>query len=866
MGSPVAGRYGLAAVVASLIAGSLLLSRGAASADDLPPPVHRPFGQQPPPPPPIAPPVAPPAPPPEAPPPGLPPPSPVPVPTAGPPSREPPVAAEPIVRRIEFSGNTIYATEMMKVKLRTKEGRRLDKVVLDADTAVLYEFFEEIRTEQVDVPGGIVLRFVVKENPIVREVVLNGLEDIKEAEIVALGLHTRAGYPFDKRKSDLDREDIGTLYRRKGHPFADVAIATPASLPGGGLRVVFTIVEGPAVKVDEVVIAGSSAVPRKRILEAMLTKTSGLFSSSTFSDETLREDLVEVRRLFRAEGYLDAEVALEDLRFSDDKSKVVIVIAVVEGERYTVGKVEVETLREVSGVGAMPPDDVAWFSPDTIRGWLGLVPGEPYSGKVEDKGRERIREEYFRRSYLEVSIERAELRPRAQGRVVDVALTIKEGLKLRVARVAFLGNEYTRDKVLRREVRVEPGDCVDRNELDRGLTRLRDLRYFDRVTRRIDDVIGPDGRDMADLKDVTYEVVEGKTGKLSVGLALSGEGGLSANLSFNKRNFDIARPATSWDDLTSGRAFTGAGQRFSIFLVPGTITSQFGVRFGEPHLFGSNFDFDVGLRRTISYREGYREDAAGYDVRFAYPLHRAYDDRTILTAALGWAHELKGIGKVRSYAVPGVFLFEGESEVRTLTGALSLRRVDDAARPGTKSSTTLRFEYVGGVLGGDIDFVKLQADHDHRWVVGEDDEGRRRFLTAFGSVGVSDAFGDTPEVPPFSRFYMGGRGTVRGFASRKVGPHSNYRPMGGEFTMFGTVEYQHPLMDIIDAVAFVDAGTLGTSIRADDAFIPRLSIGVGLRITIPQLGAPFAIDFAYPVLTGPDDHTLFVSFSLARDF
>jgi hypothetical protein len=138
-----------------------------------------------------------------------------------------------------------------------------------------------------------------------------------------------------------------------------VAISTPGTATGGSLRVVFTVVEGPGVKVDEIVIAGTSTVPRKRILEAMQTKTSGLFSSSTFSDETMREDLVEVRRLFRAEGYLDAEVALEDLRFSDDKSKVVIVIAVVEGERYTVGEITVEQVRETSGAGAMPAEDVA---------------------------------------------------------------------------------------------------------------------------------------------------------------------------------------------------------------------------------------------------------------------------------------------------------------------------------------------------------------------------------------------------------------------------------------------------------------------------------------------------------------------------
>jgi outer membrane protein insertion porin family len=451
---------------------------------------------------------------------------------------------------------------------------------------------------------------------------------------------------------------------------------------------------------------------------------------------------------------------------------------------------------------------------------------------------------------------------------VDVYLSVVEGRKQRVSTIQVVGHEYTRDRVIRRDIRVSPGDYVDRNELDRGLARLRATRFFERTTRRIEDVNGADGRPVGDLKDVYYEVVEGKTGKLNLGLALSGEGGLSANISYSKRNFDIARPATSWADLKSGRAWTGAGQSFNVYINPGTVTSSFGVEFGEPRVFGSEFSFNAGLRKFIGFRESYREDIFGYNFRVGHPLYHATDDSTIVDASLGWRHETIDIGEVRPSAVPGVFLFEGENELRSLTFSVGLRHVDDAAKPGNKFADQFAVEYAGGVLGGDLNFLRFTFDHEQRWVVSEDDSGRRRFLTASARIGLSSAFGDTPEVPPSFRYYAGGRGTIRGFRDRGVGPHSNERPMGGEFLAVGSIEYEHPVAEeVLSLVAFADAGSLGTSIHEDDAFRLRAALGFGIRWKVAPLGdAPIAIDLAFPLKKEDEDETTLVSFSLTRDF
>jgi outer membrane protein insertion porin family len=498
---------------------------------------------------------------------------------------------------------------------------------------------------------------------------------------------------------------------------------------------------------------------------------------------------------------------------------------------------------------------------------LGLAAGQPYSGKVEEKGRERIREALFAASYIEAEVDPGILRPRAEPQVVDVIVRVRPGRKYRVARIDVVGNEFTRDKIIRREVRQRPGEFVDRGELDRGLTRIRALRYFDRVTRRIDDVEGPDGRPLPDVKSVTYEVVEAKTGKLSFGVAVSTDGGLGANVSFQKRNFDIARPPRSWDDFVSGRAFTGAGQELKIDFAPGTVTSAFSVQFEEPRLFGSEVALGLGFSTRVNFRESYREEFTGYRVSLGHPLVRTREDRFYADATVAWRHELIGIHDVGASAVPGVFLFEGDNELRSLALILRARWVDDAARPRQKHLTTLTAELNGGPLGGDLDYTRLLLYQESSWVVHEDERGRRHLLRFTGRGGIADAFDDTPEVPPFGRFYLGGQ-TLRGFAYRGVGPHANDRPMGGEFQLAGSVEYEYPVVeDLLSVVVFTDQGTLGTAIDEDDAFLWRISVGAGVRIIIPFLSQiPLGIDVAVPLLKEDEDEVQYVSFAFSRSF
>jgi outer membrane protein assembly factor BamA len=302
-------------------------------------------------------------------------------------------------------------------------------------------------------------------------------------------------------------------------------------------------------------------------------------------------------------------------------------------------------------------------------------------------------------------------------------------------------------------------------------------------------------------------------------------------------------------------------------VAPSTETINFSLGFSEPHLFGSNLGLEVGLHKRLVFREDYQIDSSGYTLGLSHPIVEREDDTLRLTGALAWRQEWNQVEDVEPDAVPGAHLFEGWNPTQGLAATLTLRALDDLVKPDWSLKATLLAEVLGGALGGEIDMVKIQGTYEQSWLVHEDEDGKRHRLTAVGVVGWSGAYGDTPEVPPFERFYAGGR-NLRGFSYRGVGPHADGNPMGGEWLVTGSLEYEIPLVkDVLGMVFFADAGTLGTTLWDDDAFLWRLSVGLGARIKVPILGdQPLALDFGFPLLYEDDDERQMISFSAGRDF
>lgn len=780
--------------------------------------------------------------------------------------------APPRVVRISFQGNDLFAAESLKTLMGVKEGQLLSESALDRDMELLSRYFETARVVERPAPGGVELVFEVSENPLVVELRVYGAAEIDEGEVLKL-LRTKVGYPLSRHTLAADAAEIVSAYRQKGYVFAQVPEPNVTPAPGGGRRVDFTIVEGPEVEVDRLVFRGAQSIARADLLEVMQTKERGFWDflgGTPFREATLREDIVALTRLYQDEGFLDAEVAQGDVRFSDDKERAEITIVVDEHQPYRLGKVTVKLERPEEGhVGSCTPEDLAQLTEAQLTAWLGLKEGERWSGKQAQRGRERIREELFKRSYLDARVLEPELQGRERENVVDVTLLVRLGWKYRLRRIDFVGNEFTRDSFLRRELRVAPGGFVDRNELERGLARLRRTRYFSRVTLDVNDVPASEGGGAAEgaWKDARYEIVEDKTGKLGFSVGLSTSGGLFGTISFQKRNFDIARLPRSWTDFVSGRAFTGNGQTFDAVLSPGTETTSFLLGFTEPRFFGTDLSLGVRLYRRLEGRSEYDIDRLGYQVSLSYPVYRTWDDTTLASVGVRWRHESIDVEDLEADAVPGAFLFRGENELRGLRAFATFRAVDDVRRTRRSFEAGAGVELAGTWLGGDVHQIKVEASAAQTFTISEDDEGRLTKLSVKGNVGWARALEDTPEVPPFERFFAGGN-DFRGFANRGVGPHIFGNPTGGEWLLKGSIDVERPLFgDTISLAAFLDIGTLGTSLDEPDAFRLRATIGPGILLRVPMLGdAPLAFYGGFVLFDEQGDERQFLSFSLARDF
>jgi len=215
-----------------------------------------------------------------------------------------------------------------------------------------------------------------------------------------------------------------------------------------------------------------------------------------------------------------------------------------------------------------------------------------------------------------------------------------------------------------------------------------------------------------------------------------------------------------------------------------------------------------------------------------------------------------------------IFEVEDDNALTSIGFELTRSTLDDNVRPTAGTRTSLSVEQVGA-LGGDFDFTRLFVSHGLFLTVDEDFLGRPTILSIETRAGFIP---QDNEAPVFERFFLGGR-SFRGFDFRGVGPvgisNDTGEPgedqVGGDFLYFLGLEIQKPVFqDSVAVVGFIDSGTIAGDIEFDNY---RVTVGVGLRLFVPQFGrAPLAFDFAVPIADEPTDETQVFSFSIDLPF
>jgi outer membrane protein insertion porin family len=473
---------------------------------------------------------------------------------------------------------------------------------------------------------------------------------------------------------------------------------------------------------------------------------------------------------------------------------------------------------------------------------------------------QRLRNHYESRGYFHVQILPQTSVPDPAKPEIDIVYRIVEGEPTRVGRVDITGNRITRERVIRRQLTVAPGDLLRTEQLQLTFLRLYQSQYFRDV--RID----PRPSLTPGYTDVLIDVEESdKSGNLQFGGAYNQSLGLQGQFQLEIQNFDVAAWSWPWNIFRSPH-WRGGGQSLRLGVSAGGKHSNYSINFNEPRLFDSKFS--LGLSGSIFSRSylDWDERRRGGSVEIGRTL------APWVGVGFSWSGQLVQVRNVNLFAPPELLALE-QLGVRPLSKWRAHVGFDwverDAGRRAYQGfELDLSAELAHRAFGSHWDFWGVGVHPEFHWTLFGHASEWRHVISLRLALDYVEPIGDEA-VPIFERHYAGGFGTIRGFDYRDVGPRVNNRPVGGNILATGSLEYSIPLyrdtlggsqhLDIIRMVFFYDWGTVLEDWESYESDTWRMSWGFGFRLNPAGFPVPFALDFGWVLKRAPEDDTELIS-------
>ncbi len=740
------------------------------------------------------------------------------------------------VEAIDIIGNKTVSLSTLTSKIKTKVGSKYSVKVARDDIKRLYAlgYFDDVRIDLEEVGTKLKIIFHVLEKPIIDSIYFKGTRRLHK-RILQDSMKTEEGSYLDKQRLRQDLDEIKRIYARKGYSLVQITYDSILDEEGNKVAIKIKIDEGLSARVKKVNVEGNATFTDSKIIGLIRTKPAAwwLFRKGYLDESTLEEDVQRLLVFYRSKGFSDVRIDKEILSLRPGWYEIALRIR--EGKRYFVGEVMIEG------------NNV--FSSGQIKEQLGEIkPYAIFSQGAMEVDEFNIRSFYMDKGYIAAKVS-ATSSLNQQTEKIDVHFKITEGEVNYVNLIKIRGNVKTKDIVIRREVRLRPGDRFDGAKLRRSKERLYNLGFFDQL-EGIDFDIEPTQE--KNKSDLVVEVKETHTGTFSFGGGYSSIDQFVGFVEIEQRNFD-------WKNFPY---FTGAGQDLRLRATVGSISEMFDLSFTEPWIFDYpvSFGFDVYKRtreRETDVGYGYDEDRLGTVLRLGKEFSEYWRSNTF------YRIEEIEIADIDDSATADFKKEEGTNNLSTLGLSATFDSRDNIFEPHRGMRSYNSFEFTGGALGGDKDFTKFF--HSTSVFSPLPSEAVVMFRLR---LGISNPFDDSNEVPVYERFFAGGSETIRGYNERKVGPIDTATddPIGGEAMLVANVEYLYPLWKAIRAAAFIDSGNVWRKMEdfANGGF--KTGIGVGLRIKTP-LG-PFKLDYGYPLQleAGEESREGQLHFSFSRGF
>ena len=713
---------------------------------------------------------------------------------------------------IRYNGTRTVDEARIRGFMSTRAGQMYSAARLDEDVRSLYEsgLVDDIRFFAEALDGGVKVIAEIKTRTKIVAVGFAGntiFTDRKLASVTKL----KAGGVMSDEVILTARRNVVEHYRGFGYADVTVTHRIQASNVAGSAELVLVIDEGSRSEVHEIRFKGNSAIKSHILRNEMKTKQKGWFSFFTKSGRIdsvkLDEDIDRVLDYYRNRGYLRASATVARVPVEDDR--VDLVITINEGSRFTVASV---------GFGKMTV-----FKASELAPGLTLNAGDAYSISKMRADILMIRSYYGSRGYADASVS-PDIRD-VTATSVSIAYRIVEGRRYLVGQVTIEGNDKTQDRVIRRELPMQPSDNLNSVEMDTTRRRLKNMNYFNDVQ------VGASPSDRDGYRDINILVSEKKTGSISFGLGFSSVDNIVGYVNLEQTNFDI----TNWG------SFTGAGQRFSSKIQLGSERTDFRMSVVEPWFLGKRLAFGTEFfyRDALYYSSEYEQSQYG----LALSLRKAVGKRSYVRGE----YRIEDITIDADTGTSAAFAAEDGDYLRS---AISLNYVYDSRDsnqlPRKGHKLDFGVTYAGGAIGGDVDVFIVSASAAKHWNLWGDS-----IISISTAFNIADSHGSSSSVPIFDRQFLGGPYNLRGFENRDVGPRDSItnEVLGGNTSAYTSAEYTFPLIERVRGAVFYDVGVVnvdswefGNGIYHD--------AGLGLRLNLPF--GPLAIDYAVPLGTADD--------------
>jgi outer membrane protein insertion porin family len=800
------------------------------------------------------------------------------------PQQNQPPSDMPTIAQIRFEGNRRIRTETLQARIFSRVGDPYNQDALRRDFQALWntQYFEDIRLEvqdSPDKPNGKIVTFYVVERPIIRRIEYHGIKSITESDILDRFKDRKVGLSvegqFDPTKIKKAEVAIKDLEAEHGHQFA-VVKPTYEKIPAtNAVKLVFTVDEGPKVKVGMITFQGNHAFSSRRIIRSMkLSRPISIplwffdvpIMHKTFDRQKLNEDLeAGIRDLYQSAGYFKVVVKDPILNTVDvnrpglgpfpiighEHGKATnITIPIEEGEQYRMGKLVIRSADPEKGLS---------LKREYLEAIFPLHQGDIFDISKIRKAIENYNKLYGVYGYIDFT---AVPLPDVHDdtKIIDLTLDFDEQKQYFVRRIDFSGNTTTRDKVIRRELMLSEGDIFNNHAWELSLLRLNQLDYFEKIK--------PENAEIKrNTKNSTVDILLKlkEKGKQSISLTggVSGIAGSFIGLSYQTNNF-----------LGLGETLTLSGQ-------VGDIQKSALFGFTEPYLLDrpiatgftvsySSFNFNQSRQESILFgqqiqinpnvEQDYTQNTVGGTFFASYPLRKFSFARLGMT--YGYSHT-----DITAYSTASTDLFE-VLQFQSLGGPSALTGIDSSyimpsftyntvnnpMNPSTGKSLFYSVKLEG--VGGNVKAVTnvLEAKYFRPTY-------HKRNVLAFHFVGSFVSGYGGLVTPPFERLFLGGEQDLRGFDIRTVTPIAfipiatttsfsyvdpthldiagnatlrttpaipvlTFEPSfpGGDTSGVFNGEYRIPIVGPVQASAFLDAGVVG-ALRTNQLQINSQGLG-----------------------------------------